>query len=164
MMAFPPAMRTLLITISFLLFSSTALSWEIHDSGVGDLVLGEKLSPSFVRSGKEKVDRLICDGVPFKGFIFKEPQLMVSLERRKVSMIIIDSPAIMTKERIGVGSTFKQIEVVYKNARLHAVPPCLGDDEAVAIIPDLSDVYFYFKDLESARTGGKVTRIMIFRQ
>lgn len=164
MMAFPLSMRTILIAISFLLISSTALSWEIHDSGVGDLILGKKLPSSFVQGDTERIDRLICDGVPFKGFVFKEPPLMVSLERRKVSTIIIDSPAIRTKEKIGVGSTFKQIEAVYKNTRLHAVPPCLGDDEAVAVIPDLSDVYFYFKDLESARTGGKVTRIMIFRQ
>lgn len=156
-------MKTAFLIVA-MLYSSSIFAWEIDSNGVDDLILGRPLPVSLAHTEKEKVDMLIADGVPFKGFRFNEPPLLVSLRRKKISMMIIESPNIRTKKKIGVGSTLKQINTAYKNVSINPVPSTLGGDEAVAIINNLPNVYFYFKDLKAAKTGGKVVRVMIFRQ
>lgn len=156
--------KIILLIIVFICISATSFAWEITSDGVDGIVLGKPISPSVARNEKEKIDRLIADGVPFKGFKFKLPPLLVSLEHNKVSMIVIDSPDIKTKEKVGVDSTLKQLGSAYKDISINHVPSTFGNDEAVAIIKSLSNVFFYFKDMKTAKSGGRVVRVMIFKQ
>lgn len=157
-------MKKLCIVLLSLFIANVSFAWEITPDGIDGIALGRPIPSSMARSEKERINILIADGVPFKGFKFKAPPLMVSLERNKVSMIVIDSPDIKTKEGVGVGSTLKQLHSAYKDVNINQVPSTFGQDEAVAIIKDLPNVFFYFKDMKTAKSDGKAVRVMIFRQ
>lgn len=157
-------MKKAFIVLLLIFIANVSFAWEITQDGVDGIVLGKPIPSAVAHSKKERINRLIADGVPFKGFKFKEPPLLVSLERNKVSTIVIDSPDIKTKEKVGVGSTLRQISSAYKDVSINHVPSTFGNDEAVAVIKDLPNVFFYFKDMKTAKAGGKAVRIMIFKQ
>ncbi len=156
--------KVITLIVLFIGVSTVSFAWEITPDGVDSIVLGKPIPSTVMEGEKAPYDKVAADYLPLKGFFFKNPPIIVARKGAKVSHMIIEDQNVMTKEGIGVGTTLKKLNRTYQNVVFHAVPPTFGDDEAVAVARDMPNVKFYFKDVKSARAGGKVVRIMIFKE
>lgn len=82
----------------------------------------------------------------------------------KVRLIVVESADVKTEKGVGVGSDLRALKDAYPDIKFWAVPPTFGSDECVAITSSMPSVHFMFSDCKAAEAGGKVVRIIIFRE
>jgi hypothetical protein len=150
--------------LSIYLLANAAFAWQINSNGVNNIVIGKPIPAKVLKEKKAKFAKYIADFVPFNGYQLSNPPIAVGLKRGQVNTIIIETASVETKAKIGVGSTLKDLKDSYGKIDLNPVPPTLGKDEAAAHTPKLNNVYFYFKNIKDAENGGKIVRIIIFKQ
>lgn len=162
--------------------------WRIEPGHVGPAELGKPLPKVLLVEdlGKRYVARLIADGQPIDAFKFDDPPLMVIVagpytsaddtaedptprfrdkavaaarSNATIEAVLITGEGPRTAAKIGVGSTFAELQQAYDDAKLVTLPPTLGKDGCVATTRQLPGVAFVFESCAKAKAGERVTRV-----